>query len=108
MAKHRACRAPGALQLRLIETRMNEDLYAQKLAWFKQNEQPEAVLLVADNPERIKIVIAWTNLNVRRAEKLTELTSESENEVWNGSGKTPNILGRNLKRRSASPSPNQA
>jgi len=63
-------------------TEINEDLYLEKLAWFKQNERPEAVLLVADNPERIKIVIAWTNLNVRRAEKLTELTSESENEVW--------------------------
>jgi len=61
---------------------MNEDFYVEKLAWFKQNERPEAVLLVADNPERIKIVIAWTNLSVRRAEKLTELTSESENEVW--------------------------
>jgi len=61
---------------------MPEDLFAEKLAWFKRNERPEAELLVADNPERIKIVIAWTNLNVRRAEKLTELTGESENEVW--------------------------
>jgi hypothetical protein len=61
---------------------MPEDLFAEKLAWFKQNERPEAVLLVADNPERIKLVIAWTNLNVRRVEKLSELTGESENEVW--------------------------
>ncbi len=61
---------------------MKEDLYTEKLAWFKQNERPETVLLVADNPERIKIVVAWTNLDVRRAEKLTELRSESENEVW--------------------------
>ncbi len=43
---------------------MIENLYAEKLARFKQNEKPEAVLLVADNPERIKIVIAWTNLVV--------------------------------------------
>ncbi len=63
-------------------TEVNEDLYTEKLAWFKQNERPEAVLLVADNPERIKIVVAWTNLDVRRAEKLTELRGESENEVW--------------------------
>ena len=61
---------------------MNEDLYAQKLAWFKQNERPEAVLLVADNPERIKIVVAWTNLEVKRADRLTEFRGESENEVW--------------------------
>jgi len=61
---------------------MNEDLYLEKLAWFKQNEKPEVVLLVADNPERTKLVVAWTNLDVKRAEKLTELTGESENEVW--------------------------
>jgi hypothetical protein len=61
---------------------MKEDLYTKKLAWFKQNERPENVLLVADNPERIKIVVAWANLEVRRAEKLTELRGESDNEVW--------------------------
>ena len=61
---------------------MKEDLYAQKLACFKQNERPEAVLLVADDPERIKIVVAWTNLDARRSEKLTALRGESENEVW--------------------------
>ena len=61
---------------------MKEDIYTQKLACFKQNERPEVVLLVADNPERIKIVVAWTNLDVRRAEELTELGSTSENEVW--------------------------
>lgn len=61
---------------------MKEALYAQRLAWFKENERPEAVLLVVDSPERIKIVVAWTNLEVRRAEKLTELEGESESEVW--------------------------
>lgn len=61
---------------------MDEDLYRQKLAWFKQNERPEVVLLVADNTERIKIVVVWGNLDVRRAEKLTELTGESENDAW--------------------------
>lgn len=60
---------------------MSEDLYSQKLDWFKQNEKPEAVLLVADNPERIKIIVGWTSLEVRRAEKLTDLRDESENEV---------------------------
>ena len=61
---------------------MDKDIYAEKLAWFKQNERPEVMLLVADNPERIKIVVAWTNLNVGLAKKLTELKGESENEVW--------------------------
>lgn len=61
---------------------MNEDFYTEKLAWFKQNEKPEVVLLVANNPERVKLVLAWTNLNVKHAEKLAELKSESEDEVW--------------------------
>ncbi len=61
---------------------MSEDLYAEKLAWFKRNEKPEVVLLVADNPERVKLVLAWTNLNVKHTEKLTELRGEGENEVW--------------------------
>ena len=61
---------------------MNEDLYGEKLSWFKENESPEAVLLVAGNLEYIKIIIAWTKLNVERAEQLTDLASESVNEVW--------------------------
>ena len=61
---------------------MNKDIYTDKLAWFKQNEKPEAALLIADESERIKIVLAWTNLNIRCAEKLTELGGGSENEVW--------------------------
>ena len=61
---------------------MEDSLYQQKLAWFKQNERPEVVLLVADDPERVKIVIAWTNLSVCRAERLTALKSESENDIW--------------------------
>jgi len=59
-----------------------QDLYTEKLAYFKQNEKPEVVLLVVDNPERIKVILAWTNLNIKHTEKLTELKSESENEVW--------------------------
>ena len=40
------------------------------------------MLVVADNSERIKIVIAWTNLEVRRVEKMTLPKGESESEVW--------------------------
>ena len=61
---------------------MDEDLFTEKLAWFKQNERPEVVLVVADNPELIKIAVAWTSLDVRRADKLTKLASETESEVW--------------------------
>jgi len=61
---------------------MDNDLYTEKLTWFKQNEKPEVVLMMADNLELIKIVIAWTSLEVKRAEKLTELKSNTENRVW--------------------------
>lgn len=61
---------------------MNEDLYTEKLAWFKQNEKPEAVLLVAGEQQRIKIALKWGNANVRRADQLSELGGASENEVW--------------------------
>ena len=61
---------------------MSENIYAEKLALFKQNEKPEAVLLIADEPERIKIVLGWTNMDVRHTEQLTELGGGSENEVW--------------------------
>ena len=33
---------------------MSNDLYNEKLNWFKRNEKPEAVLLVADNPDLVK------------------------------------------------------
>jgi hypothetical protein len=58
------------------------DLFTEKLEWFKQNEKPEVVLLIADLPECIKFVIAWTNIKMRRADNLTELVSTSESEIW--------------------------
>ena len=61
---------------------MGEDLWTEKFAWFKQNEKPEAVLLVADNLELVKLIIAWTSLQVTRARKLTKLAGETESEVW--------------------------
>ena len=61
---------------------MAEDLYAEKLNWFKQNEKPEVVLLLADNPELVKIAVAWTSLRMRRANGLIGLPGESEHETW--------------------------
>ena len=61
---------------------MNKDLYTEKLAWFKQNEKPETVLVMADNPDLIKIAIAWTSLGVKPAGELTCLHGESESEIW--------------------------
>ncbi len=61
---------------------MPEDVFIQKLEWFKQNEKPEVVLLVADHPELTKIIIAWTNTRVGRAEDGPDLCDESENAAW--------------------------
>ena len=61
---------------------MSDDIYAEKLAWFKENEKPEAVLLVGDDPEKIRIVVAWTNMTVERAENLSRLNVGSGGDVW--------------------------
>ncbi len=61
---------------------MTETLYTEKLNWFKQNEKPEVVLVIANNQEFIKIIIAWANLEVNPTDKLNEFTCESENEAW--------------------------
>jgi hypothetical protein len=61
---------------------MIEDLYTEKLNWFKQNERPEIVLLLADNPELVKIVVAWTSLVVRHANKLTGFPGGPESKAW--------------------------
>jgi hypothetical protein len=61
---------------------MIEDLYTEKLNWFKRNERPEAVLLVADNPDLVKIIVAWTSLDIKHADELAELSGDSEREVW--------------------------
>ena len=61
---------------------MSNDLYSEKLSWFKENERPEVVLLIADDPELTKIVVAWQNVAVKPKDKLCELSKNSENEIW--------------------------
>jgi len=61
---------------------MAEDLFTQKLQWFKENEKPEVVLLVADNHALTKIVIAWANTQVDRIDDPPALADESDHSVW--------------------------
>lgn len=61
---------------------MSENLYDEKLDWFKENEAPEVVLLVANDKVRIKLIIAWTNTEVIRPKKLTSLRRKTENGIW--------------------------
>src|SRR4030042_6781190 len=61
---------------------MSEAIFAEKLAYFKQNEKAEVVLLVADNPEFIKILVVWPILDVKWEENDSRLPGDSEREVW--------------------------
>ena len=61
---------------------MSEDVFAEKLEWFKQNEKPEVVLLIADNPQLIRIAVAWTNTAVKRTEKPGKPGDITEAEFW--------------------------
>jgi hypothetical protein len=60
----------------------NVDIYTEKLNWFKQNERPEVVLLLADNPDLVKIVVAWTSLGARRTKEIARLPGGFESEAW--------------------------
>ena len=61
---------------------MTDDIYTENLSRFKDDERPEAVLVIADDPDLIKIIIAWTNTAVARSERLTKLRGDSNHEIW--------------------------
>ena len=62
---------------------MSQDPFDEELARFKQNEKPEVVLLIADDPNLIRICVAWTNTTVKRVAKVRQPRSDSESHVWN-------------------------
>lgn len=61
---------------------MAHDTYTEKLEWFKENEKPEVILFIADQSELTRIVVAWTNTGVERAEEVSEPSGDSENSTW--------------------------
>ncbi|MHC5055853.1 MAG: hypothetical protein ACYTKD_14170 [Planctomycetota bacterium] len=61
---------------------MSVDAFDGKLAWFKENEKPEAVLLIADDQKLIRIAVAWTNTAVKRAEVAEAPGNLAEAELW--------------------------
>ncbi len=61
---------------------MSDDTFAEKLEWFKQNEKPEVVLLIADNAQLIRITVAWTNTAVKRAKDVEGPGDLTEAELW--------------------------
>ncbi len=82
---------------------MSENLFIEKLNGFKQNEKPETVLVIADNPELIKIIVAWSNLEVKPAGELTKLTGDSENEIWGWLWKNTGFSLTELKAKTGIP-----
>ncbi len=65
-----------------VGTNFTSGGYTEHVAWFKENEKPEGVLVVGDDPDLIKIVVAWTNTAVRPAKKLSKLRGERGNDCW--------------------------
>lgn len=61
---------------------MVRDLWLNRLNEFKESEEPEAVLMVAGDPELMRIVVAWTQTKVDRAKRLTRFSDNSEEERW--------------------------
>ena len=56
--------------------------FDEKLAEFKADEKPEVVLLVADNPDLIRLCVAWTNTAVRPKENQSALKGSSSHDTW--------------------------
>jgi len=61
---------------------MKRDVWLRRLKEFKEREEPEAVLMVAGDPELMRIVVAWTQTTVARARRLTRLPGASEVDGW--------------------------
>lgn len=56
--------------------------FSEKIEWFKSNEKPEVVLLIADDPQKIKFLIAWTNTTIQPVETPRPIEGGNENEIW--------------------------
>jgi hypothetical protein len=58
------------------------DAFVERLEWFKANEKPEVVLLIADDRPKTKILIAWTNTTVRQRGNSSAPEGTDANEIW--------------------------
>ena len=61
---------------------MTDELYCEKLNWFKENEKPEIVLFITDSEPRTRIVIAWTNTKTSVSKEISPLKTDVESEIW--------------------------
>jgi len=61
---------------------MRRSAWLERPNGFKDNERPEAVLLVAANSQLTRIVVAWANMDVSRARKLTKCNGSNDETIW--------------------------
>jgi hypothetical protein len=59
-----------------------ETVWAERLAEFKTQEKPEAVLLLAEDPELSRITVAWTNTSTARPKKFTRPPQGDDSHEW--------------------------
>jgi hypothetical protein len=76
-----------------------KDLYAEHLLRFKENEKPEAVLMIADSPHLVKIVVAWTSMPVCRMRHLIQLKGATDEAVWRWLWANTEYSGEELVKR---------
>ena len=61
---------------------MRRNVFKECLEHFKVIERPEAVLMIAGSSALTRIGVAWTQMPVARAKRLTALPSELDESRW--------------------------
>ena len=61
---------------------MKNSLFEEKLSTFKQNEKPETVLLISEDAQLQKIIVAWPNLSLRVRDELNPPEGGTDSEIW--------------------------
>ncbi len=61
---------------------MRKNIWQEKLSAFKENEQPEATLMIAGQTELMRIALAWKQTEVSRGRRLSKLQGNSEADIW--------------------------
>lgn len=52
------------------------------LARFKEREQPECLLLLSDDPESLKIIVAWTGVRISRIPESHGTVTDDWEALW--------------------------
>ena len=53
---------------------MDASIFYDRLNHFKQNERPEVVLLLVNNPDLVNIIVAWTSTDVKPRNPFPEIS----------------------------------